>query len=68
MALNPKSVMAIGLGIIFLAAVLPVAFNTFFTADTSSWDAGTVALWAIIPLAVIALVIYNYTGTSGKGS
>lgn len=65
MGFAPKAVMTVALSIIFVAALIPTAFSQFFSADTSGWDAGTVALWAIIPLAVLALIVLKYVGGSG---
>lgn len=68
MGLNARSIFLLGIGVYFLAAILPAAITTFFNADTSGWDAGTAALWAIIPLAIIGLLVMKYVpGGSGKG-
>jgi len=55
---------------ILASALLPTAFDAMFTANTSSWDTGTVAIWNVLPiifiiavlLGVIALAGLKYTG------
>lgn len=64
-AISPGAIFSIGLGVIFAAAVLPIALNTFFSTNTTAWDAGTVALWGIVPLGVIAVVVFAFMPRGG---
>jgi len=50
-------IFSIGIGVYFLSALIPGALNNFFGANTTDWDAGTVALWGLIPLAIIAGIV-----------
>ena len=55
--MDQDKIIGLALGLYVLAAVIPAALTQFFGADTTGWDAGTVALWGLIPLiAVIVLV------------
>ena len=65
-SISPGAIMGIGLAVIFASAVLPIAFNSFFTTNTSAWDAGTIALWTVIPLAVIAVVVFAFMPRGGN--
>lgn len=55
--LTIAGIFVLGVGLYFLSAILPGAITNIFSANTTTWDAGSVALWAIIPLAVIAAVV-----------
>lgn len=55
--MTPGSLFALALGIYFLATLIPSALSTFFDANTSGWSASSVALWALIPLAIVAAVV-----------
>lgn len=70
MTLSFQKIVGIALGIYVLAAVVPGALTNFFGADTSGWDAGSIALWGLIPLLVIVALAYAYLpgGRSGKGA
>lgn len=56
------------IAIFVAAAILPGAIDSVFDANTTGWDAGTVALWTIVPLVVVAgvlLMILRMTGVVG---
>jgi len=59
--MDSDKIIGIALGLYVLAAVLPSALNAFFDADTTGWDAGTVALWGLIPLLVIIFLVRRYS-------
>lgn len=59
--------MVLAISIYFLAALLPSALNTFFNTDTTGWDTGTVALWLLIPLAIVAGVALIFVPKGGRG-
>lgn len=65
MALSFKAIVGIALGFYLLSALLPGAFANFFGADTSGWDAGTIAIWGLLPLLAIIAVAYHYMHGSG---
>lgn len=67
MTLTARTIFLIGLGIYFLSAIVPTAISNFFNASTVGWDAGTAALWNIIPLAVVGLLVMKYAPGGGKG-
>lgn len=66
MAISARTVFLLGIGVYFLSAVLPAAITNFFNADTTGWDAGTVALWSLIPLAIIGLLVMKYVPGGSK--
>lgn len=66
MAITPTKVFAIAIGIYFLAALLPDALSNFFSTDTTGWDAGSAALWGLIPLAIIGVLVYAYMPRGGN--
>lgn len=63
--LSVGTIFAIALGIYFLSALVPPALNNFFSVNTDGWDAGTAALWVIIPLAVVALIVLHFVPSDG---
>lgn len=64
-AISAGAVLAIGIGIYFLSAVVPGALTNFFSANTTGWDTGTTALWALIPLAVVAMLVMIFIPSNG---
>lgn len=60
--------MALGLSVIFLSVVIPLSLTNFFGANTTGWDASTIALWSIIPLALIATLVFIFIPRSGGGA
>lgn len=65
MTLSAGQIFGIAIGVYFLSALLPSAFDNFFGANTTTWDTATVALWGLIPLGIIALVVYKYVPSTG---
>lgn len=63
--LTPGAILTLGIGIYFLSAVIPGAISNFFGANTTGWDTGTIALWALIPLAVVAVLVFVFMPKSG---
>lgn len=53
---TPAGIIMLAIGIYFLAFTIPSAISEFFNASTVGWDAGVVALWGLIPLAIVALL------------
>lgn len=54
-----KLVIAIFVSVLVAAFLYPIALDEMFTANTSNWSSGAVALWDILPLvAVLALFMY----------
>lgn len=53
-------IFAIMFAIVLGAAMLPTAFNTWFNTSTSSWGAGSAALWTIVPLVAIGGIAYTF--------
>lgn len=43
--------------VILVAALIPVALTQIFGANTSEWDASSVALWGIIGIIVVIAVV-----------
>lgn len=63
------NIVNIAVGLLIGALVLPVAMDSWFSADTTTW--GVVAdIWPLVPLfAVLAVAIFYSKGvSSGKGS
>jgi len=65
--LEVKNIISLALGIIVLAAVLPVAFDTFYTANTTAWSTSVISLWALVPLfAIIGVIVALVAVAVGK--
>lgn len=65
-ALSIGLIFSVGIGVYFLSALIPGALNNFFGANTTDWDAGTVALWGLIPLAIIAGIVLFFIPSSNE--
>ncbi len=50
---------------ILASALLPTAFTAMFTANTSEWDSGTVAIWNILPIIFIIAVLLGVLVLAG---
>jgi len=50
-------IIAISLGLIFITAFMVPQITAFFGTDTSTWDDGSVALFGVIIIAVLAGVV-----------
>ena len=64
---SPAGILGLGIAIYFLAAVIPPAITSFFAASTTGWNAATVALFGLIPLAIVALLVFLFVPRGGKG-
>ena len=70
--MSVKSIIMVGIAVLVLSIIIPIAFNNFFDVNTDGWDSGVAALWVIIPLAVIIYFVVKFlmksvSGTGGKG-
>lgn len=66
MKFSPAAIFGLAIAVYFLSALVPGAISNFFDANTTGWDAGTVALWGIIPLAIIGLVVFKFVPRDGS--
>ena len=76
--MNGDSTMDIGgwavkilIGMLLASILLPIAISNLIGADQTGWDASTVALWAIIPIAIViglVIAVFRSSGLkTGKG-
>lgn len=52
---------AVGL-VIFLVLISSIVMPTIFGTNTSTWDASSIAMWAILPIVVVASAILFVLG------
>ena len=52
---------AVGL-VIFLVLISSIVMPTIFGTNTSTWDTSSVAMWAILPIVVVASAILFVLG------
>lgn len=69
--ISVKNIIYVGIAVLVLSIIIPIAFNNFFDVNTDNWDTGVAALWVIIPLAVIIYFVVKFllksvSGTEGK--
>jgi hypothetical protein len=65
--MSASTIIKTAIGILILSIIVPIAFNNFFDVNTDSWDDAVVALWVIIPIAVIVLFVVGYFMKTVKG-
>ncbi len=53
---------ALLIGGLMAALLLPVAISEINSVDTSAWDSGTVALWDILPLMLVLGIFLTIVG------
>lgn len=57
--------MGVLLFILIAASVIPLAVNTIVGTDTTTWDDGSAALWVVIPIVIVASVVYMIARNAG---
>lgn len=65
--MTAKTIITTAIGILILSIIVPIAFNNFFDVNTDAWDDSVVALWIIIPVAVIVLFVVKYFMQTVRG-
>lgn len=66
--INAKSIIVVGVSVLILSIIVPIAFANFFAVNTDTWDTATKALWVIIPLAVCLYFVVKYIFASVSGA
>lgn len=66
---NAKAVIgalfAITLGIIFTVNLVAPQITGIFDTNTTGWDVGTAALYAVLGIVVVAVVVYLFLRMGG---
>jgi len=57
-------VVALMVGGLMAAFLLPIAIDEIATVDTSSWDGGAAALWNILPVIVVLAIFLFFVGVA----
>lgn len=55
-------VVALVVGGLMAAFLLPIAIDEIATVDTSSWDSGAASLWNILPVIVVLAIFLFFVG------
>lgn len=67
--LNAKAIIgamfAITLGIIFAVNLVAPQITGIFDTNTTGWDVGTAALWAVIGIVVVAVIVFIFLRAGG---
>jgi len=58
-------IIAVSLGLIFIVGFMAPQITNFFATDTATWDDGSVALWSVVVISVIAGVVIVVLKSSG---
>lgn len=53
------------IGLLLASILLPIAISNIIGADQTGWDASTIALWAIIPIALVIGLVVKVFASSG---
>ena len=67
MSMSPRGVLLLVIVVLFVAAAVPIAINTFNDTDTTTWTPGEIAMWGILGIVVLGTVILGLTGKLGSG-
>lgn len=54
------AIVAFTVGIYLIAAMVPGALDTLFAVNTTGWDAGSAAVFALLPLLAIVGLLYLF--------
>lgn len=61
-------VVALVVGALMAAFLLPIAIDELAAVDTSSWDGGAAALWNILPVMIVLAIFLFFVGVALKRS
>lgn len=61
-------VVALVVGGLMAAFLLPIAIDEIAGVDTSSWDSGAAALWGILPVMIVLAIFLFFVGVALKRS
>ena len=53
-------VIGIALAAIVVSAIVPTALNNLAAANTTTWDAGSIAVWGLLSIVVILAVVMAF--------
>lgn len=56
---------AITLGIIFAVNLVAPQITGIFNTNTTDWDLGTAALWAVLGIVVVAVIVFMFLRVGG---
>ena len=61
-------VVALVVGGLMAAFLLPIAIDEIATVDTSSWTSGASAMWEILPVMIVLAIFLFFVGVALKRS
>jgi len=61
-------VVALVVGGLMAAFLLPIAIDEIASVDTSSWDGGAAALWNILPVMIVLAIFLFFVGVALRRS
>lgn len=59
------SLFALALGIIFTVNLVAPQITGIFDTNTTGWDTGTAALYAVIAITVVAVIVFLFLRIGG---
>lgn len=65
--ISVRNIIMVGISILVLSIIVPIAFTNFFNVNTEGWATGVAALWIVIPLAVVIYFVVKYLMASVSG-
>jgi CHASE2 domain-containing sensor protein len=58
-------IVGIAIAAIIVSAIIPTALTNIAAANTTSWDAGSIAVWGLLTIVIclaIVLAFFKYVG------
>lgn len=65
---SPRGLVLLAVTCLLVGVLVPIGLNGIFGADTASWDTGSVALWSVLAVVILAGVILAFVPGGSKGS
>lgn len=62
-----RLVVALVVGGLMAAFLLPIAINEIATVDTASWTSGAASLWEILPVMIVLAIFLFFVGIAVSG-
>jgi Na+/alanine symporter len=59
------SLFALALGVIFATSLVAPQITGIFDTNTTGWDTGTAALWAVLAIVIVAVIVFLFLRIGG---
>lgn len=62
MNIKGKELIALGIGIAFMVAIIPASIEDISSVDTSNWTPAAQSMWNLLPLIIVGVIVMAIAG------